>query len=300
MINGVILPVSRNLLTAIIKSFFKQAHEHRKDTAGLEVTPFRTYLFGVARCKLVCKIIRRIRLRYFKRVVQMEISWFDKTENPSVLISAEWSADAVSVGGLVGNRLPLLFQNTVSAISGLFITFMGKWQLAYIVLVLLPLSGFNRYIQLRFFNEFSADAKKKYEQASEVACVGVGSIRTIVSFGAQDEMLKLHENKYEGPRRAGIKQGLVRGAGFGSPMLFLRLVYTFNFYIGAYLFVKASKNTFPTLFQEFLGLSLVAMGVSPSRSFAPNSGKAKTVAASVFNLLDQKSKIEYTDDLGYR
>lgn len=44
----------------------------------------------------------------------------------------------------------------------------------------------------------------------------------------------------------------------------------------------------------FLGLSLAAQSVSQSGSFVPDSGKAKSVVASIFGILDQKSKIDYT------
>lgn len=60
--------------------------------------------------------------------------------------------------------------------------------------------------------------------------------------------MKLYEQKCELPRRAGIKQALVSGVGFGSSMFFLLAVYAIGFYIGAH-FVEAGKTTFPKVFQ---------------------------------------------------
>lgn len=166
-INGAILPIYGYLLSIIIKTFFKPAHELRKDSqlwalmlvvlglASLVATPLRTYFFGVAGCKLV----RRIRLKCFEKVLQMEISWFDKTENSSGLIGAKLSSDAASVRGLVGDNLSLLVQNTATALTGLIIGFMGDWQLALIVLLLIPLIGLNGYLHMRFVSGFSADTK---------------------------------------------------------------------------------------------------------------------------------------------
>ncbi|KAI3523833.1 hypothetical protein L1887_02274 [Cichorium endivia] len=304
-INGAILPLFGYLLSSIIKTFFEPAHKLRKDSefwalmllvlglASLIATPFRTYFFGIAGCKL----IRRIRLKCFERVVQMEISWFDKSENSSGLIGAKLSLDAVSVRGLVGDTLSLLVQNTATAVSGLIIAFVGDWQLALIILLLLPLIGLNGYLQLKFLNGFSADTKKLYEEASQVASDAVGSIRTVASFCAEEKVMKLYEKKCEKPRKAGIQQGLVSGAGFGASMFLIFIVYATSFYIGA-RFVEAGRTTFDKVFQVFMGLSMAAMGVSQSGSFVPDSGKAKTAAASVFALLDQKSKIDYTDESG--
>ncbi|XP_024985969.1 ABC transporter B family member 11-like [Cynara cardunculus var. scolymus] len=305
VVNGAILPIFGYLLSNIIKIFFKPADELRKESdfwalmllvlgfASLIATPLRTYFFGVAGCKL----IRRIRLRCFQKVVQMEISWFDKAENASGLIGAKLSADAASVRGLVGDTVSLLVQNTATAVAGLLIAFLGNWQLALIILVMLPLIGLNGYLQLRFISGFSADTKKLYEDASQVASDAVGSIRTVASFCAEEKVMKLYEKKCESPRRAGIQQGLVSGFGFGLSMFLLFVVYATSFYVGA-RFVAAGKTTFPKVFQVFLGLSMAAMGVSQSGSFVPDSGKAKTATASVFGLLDQKSKIDYTDESG--
>ncbi|KAM7487973.1 hypothetical protein LguiB_025457 [Lonicera macranthoides] len=111
--NGVVLPIFGTILSAVIKTFYEPAHKLRKDSefwalmyvllavVSVLMMPFRTYFFAVAGCKL----IRRIRMMCFEKVVHMEISWFDKTENSSGAIGARLSADASSVRGLVGDTL---------------------------------------------------------------------------------------------------------------------------------------------------------------------------------------------------
>ncbi|XP_071741605.1 ABC transporter B family member 11-like isoform X2 [Rutidosis leptorrhynchoides] len=304
-VSGSILPIFGYLLSFIITDFFKPAHVVREKSTfwasmllvlGLVIlisAPFRTYFFGIAGSKLIW----RIRLKCFEKLVRMEIAWFDKTENSSGAIGGKLSTDAASVRGLIGDSLSLIVQNTSSAICGLIVAFMGSWKLAFVILLLLPLLVLNAYLQMKFISGFSADTKKLYEDASQVASDAVGSIRTIASFCAEDKVMKLYENKCKGPRRAGIKQGLVSGTSFGSSMFFLFIVYATSFYVGA-RFVEAGLTTFSKVFQVFLGLSMSAMGIAQSGSFVPDSGKAKSAAASVFALLDQKSKIDYTDESG--
>lgn len=43
---------------------------------------------------------------------------------------------------------------------------------------------------------------------------------------------------------------------------------------------------------------MAAIAVSQSSSFAPDSGKAKVAAASIFSIIDRKSKIDPSDDSG--
>ncbi|WCJ22613.1 ABC transporter B family member 11 [Euphorbia peplus] len=263
-INDLIIPIYGILISRVIKSFYEPPSELRKDSKfwaimvmvlgilSLLASPAQMYLFSVAGSKL----IQRIRSICFDKVVHMEVGWFDETENSTGAIGSRLSADAALVRALTGDALALMVQNIVSAIAGLVIAFTASWELALIILVLLPLIGINGYLEIKFLQGFSKDAKKMYEEASQVANDAVGSIRTVASF-----------------------------------------VQKTSFYAGAQL-VEHGKTTFEDVFQVFFALTMVAMGISQSSSFAPDSSKAKTAAASIFSVIDRKSKIDPGDESG--
>ncbi|KAJ9171651.1 hypothetical protein P3X46_014986 [Hevea brasiliensis] len=304
-ISGVIFPVFGILLSRVIKSFYEPPHELRKDTKFwsfifmvLGVTSFfalpsRFYFFCVAGNRL----IQRIRTICFEKVVHMEVGWFDDPEHSSGAIGARLSADAAIVRALVGDALAQLVQNITSAVAGLVIAFTASWQLAFIILVLLPLIGINGYVQVKFLKGFSADAKMMYEEASQVANDAVGSIRTVASFCAEEKVMQLYKKKCEGPLKTGVRQGLISGIGFGVSFFLMFSVYAASFYAGAQL-VKHGKTTFSDVFQVFFALTMAAIVVSQSSSFAPDSTKAKNAAASIFSIIDRKSKIDPSDESG--
>ncbi|KAF7146796.1 hypothetical protein RHSIM_Rhsim04G0106400 [Rhododendron simsii] len=305
VINGSILPIFGLLISDVIKTFFKPHHQLKKDSnfwalmfvvlgvASLLAYPARSYLFSLAGCKL----IKRLRSMCFEKVIQMEISWFDKPENSSGAIGARLSADAATVRALVGDALAQLVQDSASAIAGLVIAFTACWQLAFIVLALIPLIGVSGYVQLKFMQGFSADAKMMYEEASKVANDAVGSIRTVASFCAEEKVMQLYKKKCEGPMKTGKRQGVVSGIGFGMSIALLFLVYATSFYAGAKL-VEAGKTTFADVFRVFFALTMAAMAISQSSGLAPDSTKAKGAAASIFAILDRKSKIDPSDESG--
>lgn len=101
----------------------------------------RSYFFSVAGCKL----IKRMRSLCFEKVVNMEVGWFDKPENSSGAIGARLSTDAASVRGLVGDALAQTVQDLSSVVAGLTIAFATCWQLAFIILALIPLVGINDF-----------------------------------------------------------------------------------------------------------------------------------------------------------
>ncbi|KAI8003263.1 ABC transporter B family member 11 [Camellia lanceoleosa] len=305
VIHGLIMPIFGLLLASIIKIFYEPPHELRKDSkfwasmflvlgvADLLATPVKTYFFSMAGCRL----IKRIRLMCFEKLVHMETSWFDEAEHSSGAISARLSGDATLVTNLVGDSLALIVQNVATAIAGLVIAFQANWLLALIILVMVPLIGLNGYIQAKFLSGFSADAKKSFEDASQVAGDAVGSIRTIASFSAEEKVMQLYQMKCEGPMKAGIRQGLVCGVGLGFAMFSLFLVYATSFYAGARL-VEAGKMDFAAVFQVFFGLTMTTVSISQSAALAPDLSRANSAAASILAILDQKSKIDSSDDSG--
>ncbi|KAK7259123.1 hypothetical protein RIF29_24721 [Crotalaria pallida] len=303
--NGVIFPIFGLLLSSAIKIFYEPFHELKKDSkfwslmfvalgiATLIAIPARKYFFSVAGSKL----IQRIRLICFEKVINMEVGWFDEPENSSGAIGARLSTDAAYVSALVGDALGLWVENIATALAGLIIAFTASWQLAFIVVVFIPLIGINGYIQMKFMQGFSADAKIMYEEASQVANDAVGSIRTVASFCAEEKVMELYRKKCEGPVKTGIRQGLISGAGFGVSFFLLYCVNATCFYAGA-RFVDAGKATFSDVFRVILALTFTANGISQSSSLAPDSSKAKSAATSIFGIIDRKSKIDPSDESG--
>lgn len=164
VLNGVILPISGILFSSVIKAYFKPPEQLKSDTrfwaiifillgvASLVVSPAQTIFFSIAGCKLV----KRIRSICFEKVVRMEVGWFDETENSSGAIGARLSADAATVRGVVGDALALTVQNLASVTAGVVIAFVASWQLAFILLAMLPLIGLTGYIVMV---GLSADSK---------------------------------------------------------------------------------------------------------------------------------------------
>ncbi|KAL5220324.1 hypothetical protein ABZP36_025037 [Zizania latifolia] len=305
VISGVIFPIFAILLSNVIKAFYEPPHQLRKDSQFWSSMflvfgavyflslPVSSYLFSIAGCRL----IRRIRLMTFEKVVNMEIEWFDHPENASGAIGARLSADAAKVRGLVGDALQLVVQNTTTLIAGLVIAFVSNWELSLIILALIPLIGLNGWIQMKFIQGFSADAKMMYEEASQVANDAVSSIRTVASFSAEEKVMDLYKKKCEGPLRAGIRTGIISGVGFGVSFFLLFSVYAASFYAGARL-VEDKKTTFPKVFRVFLALSMAAIGVSQSSTLTSDSSKAKSAASSIFAIVDRKSRIDPSEEAG--
>jgi len=161
---------------------------------GLVAMTLQNYLFGIAGGKL----IERIRSMAFNKVVHQEISWFDHPSNSwyveviitsnykrqnkhaimsyinsfnssnskkkygfpcSGAVSARLATDASTARSLVGDNLSLIVQNIATITTGLAIAFTANWILAFVILAVSPLLLLQGYLQTKFVEGFSADAK---------------------------------------------------------------------------------------------------------------------------------------------
>ncbi|CAL0301273.1 unnamed protein product [Lupinus luteus] len=247
----------------------------------------------------------RIRSVTFEKVVHQEITWFDDPSNSSGAVGARLSNDASTVKTLVGNTLALIVQNTATVTAGLVIAFTANWILAFIILAVSPIILIQGVLQMRFLKGFNADAKVKYEEASQVANDAVGSIRTVAAFCAEPKVMDMYRNKCAGPEKQGVKVGLISGIGFGFSFFAVYCTNAFCFYIGSIL-VQHGKATFPEVFkvltiyfvQVFISLTVTAISVSQTSSLASDTNKAKESAASIFEILDRKPAIDSSSSEG--
>ncbi|CAL9202553.1 unnamed protein product [Musa hybrid cultivar] len=304
-INGVIFPVFGIVISSVLKTFYEPPDELRKDSkfwavmfvllgvVTFLVVPAQHYLFGVAGGKL----IERVRSLSFERLVHQEIGWFDKPSNTSGQIGARLSADASTVRKLVGDSLSLVVQNIATCIAGLVIALLANWKLGLIVLVLLPLLSLQEYAQIKFLRGFSEDAKKMYEEASQVASDAVASIRTVASFCGEQNVMDAYLRKCEAPMRNGERQGIISGLGYSFSFIALYCTYALCFYIGA-RFVHDAQANFAQVFRVFFALTLAALGVSQSSTAASDINNARDSARSIFAILDRQSKIDSSTDEG--
>ncbi|RXH99026.1 hypothetical protein DVH24_011351 [Malus domestica] len=109
---------------------------------------------------------------------------------------------------------------------------------------------------------------------------GTLQAKFLKGFSADAKVMEAYEKKCE-----------VSGFGFGFSFFIMFCTNALVFYIGAIL-VKHGQATFEQVFMVFFAVTMSAMGL------APDFNKAKDSAASIFQILDSKPKIDSSSDEG--
>ncbi|TMW88435.1 hypothetical protein EJD97_018572 [Solanum chilense] len=304
-INGAVYPVFGLLLSTTIKIFYESHHELRKDSrfwalmfvvigvVVMIVAPLQNYAFGIAGAKL----IQRIRSMTFAKLVYQEISWFDDPANSCGAIGARLSSDASTIRNMAGDALATIVQNISTVATGMVIALIANWILALIMLAILPLLVLQGIIQIKLLQESNAEAKVANEEASQVANDAIGSIRTVASFCAEEKVMEMYQRKSEAPLKQGAKAGLVGGVGLGFSSFVLFSLYALTFYLGAIL-VKHDKAKFSEVFKVFFALTMASIGLIALGNLPSDLSKSKGAAASIFEILDSKPRIDSSSSEG--
>ncbi|MCD7451660.1 ATP-binding cassette sub- B member 9 [Datura stramonium] len=304
-INGAVYPVFGLLVSSIIKIFYESHHELRKDSGFwalmfvvvgvvvMIVAPLQNYAFGVAGAKL----IQRIRSMTFAKLVYQEISWFDDPANSCGAIGARLSSDASTIRNMVGDALATIVQSISTVATGIVIALIANWILALVMLAIMPLLALQGYIQIKLLQESNAEAKVMNEEASQVANDAIGSIRTVASFCAEQKVMEMYQRKSEAPLKRAAKNGLVGGVGLGFSNFVLFCLYALSFYLGAIL-VKHDKAKFSEVFKVFFALTMASIGLSVLSNLPSDLSKSKGAAASIFEILDSKPRIDSSSNEG--
>lgn len=94
-----------------------------------------------------------------------------------------------------------------------------------------------------------------YEEAGQVVSDAVSSIRTVASFCTEKNVIELYQKKCDGPVKAKIKQGLIRGLCCGVSFFFFYFIYAVEFFVGGIL-VNHGKTTFNDFFHVSISFSI--------------------------------------------
>ncbi|KAM3331882.1 hypothetical protein ACQJBY_027642 [Aegilops geniculata] len=306
-VHGLLFPLFSIMMSGGIRTFYYPAHQLRKDSKfwallclllaiiSLIAIQLEFFLFGMAGGKLV----ERVRALSFQSIMHQEVAWFDDPSNSSGALGARLFIDALNIRRLVGDNLAILVQCTITLISGFAIAFASDWKLTLIVICVIPFLGLQNYIQVKFLNSFSEDAKVMYEDASQIVAEAVGSIRTVASFCAEKRVIMMYSKKCQATMKQGIRSGMVGGLGFSFSNLMLYLTYALCFYVGAQ-FVHDGKSTFKDVFRVYFALVFTAFGISQTSAMASDSTKAQESTTSILAVIDRRSKIDPTSDEGIK
>jgi len=307
-VQGAILPLFAILFAEITNVYFLPNSELIQDEANFYsvlfvalAVPAGLSNFGMfAYFGLISeKMTTRIRIAVFNSIIRQDIAFFDKKSNSVGALASKLGTDASLVKASLTDRTMLGVQNLTTVILGFTIAFYFGWLLTLILLAFIPLLIFSGMAQIAALGGLAKQDEKALEEAGQLLQESIHGIRTVTAFSLRPHIVALYSKALQKPSRLAIRKGFTIGAGVGLGQAIQFLLYGAAFFAGSRLIVNRDY-TFQQVLNVFFAIAFVGIGAGTAAALAPDVGKGAAASASIFKLLDAKSKIDPDDEGGLR
>jgi ATP-binding cassette, subfamily B (MDR/TAP), member 1 len=237
------------------------------------------------------RMTRRIRVKSYNHILRQEMAFFDDPHHSSHIMASRIAEDATMVRAGITDRAGLTIQIISAIVCAMVIAFIKSWQLALLVLGLMPVLAASSGMYMKFMFGMSAASRKAYEAAANIAGEAISNLQTLVSFNAQPFILERYTIEADVPVVIARRASIISGASFGVGQMMIFLVYALCFYVGAVL-IEKDELTFDNMLQAIFALVIAGMNSGQSAQMAPDFVKAAISRDNIFGLLDREPKID--------
>ncbi|RLN50021.1 hypothetical protein BBJ29_002959 [Phytophthora kernoviae] len=176
--------------------------------------------------------VKRIRAAYMSSILTKEIGWFDV--NKPMQMSSKIVEAAVKIQEGMGRKIGDGIHYFSMAVSGVVIGLIKGWDLALILLALMPFVAFTAFLSMKVLTKATQTGIEAYGQAGAVAQESLSNIRTVHMFNGCNHFLDKYKRALDVAERAGISKGFAVGWGTGIMFFTMLCTYAVGMFYGGY------------------------------------------------------------------
>lgn len=175
-----------------------------------------------------------IRLEYVQALFSQPISKVDQVSVGTVTNTITTLSNTIQQS--ISDKLAILFQSLALLLAAFIIAFKYSWALTLVTSSALLFVVVGCSVTLPFMTKIQQKIDKADEKHSSIAAEVFGSIRTVVSLGAQESLSKRYTTWVEEARKRGNGLSLIFGIHFALVFFALYASFSLAFWFGLKLY----------------------------------------------------------------
>ncbi|XP_048842261.1 bile salt export pump-like isoform X2 [Brienomyrus brachyistius] len=276
-----------------------------------EMTYFAYYYLGIGVAVFLlgyCQIflwvaaaarqIHIIRSMYFRKVMRMEIGWFDCSSVGE--LNTRMSDDINKINDAISDQVSIFLQRFTTFVCGFFMGFVKGWKLTLVIIAVSPLIGLGAALMALFVSKLTGRELQAYAKAGAVADEVLSSIRTVAAFGGEKKEVERYDRNLISAQSWGIRKGLIMGLFTGYLWLIIFLCYALAFWYGSKLVLDTEEYSPGTLLQVFLGVLIAALNLGQASPCLEAFASGRGAATIIFETIDREPEIDCLSETGYK
>uniref|UniRef100_A0A672TGR4 Bile salt export pump n=1 Tax=Strigops habroptila TaxID=2489341 RepID=A0A672TGR4_STRHB len=271
-----------------------------------EMTKFAGYYGGIGCAILVlgylqiclwvvaaARQIQKIRKAYFRKVMRMDIGWFDCTSVGE--LNTRITDDVNKINEAIADQVAIFIQRLTTFVCGFLLGFVSGWKLTLVIIAVSPLIGIGAAVA-----KLTGRELKAYAKAGAVADEVLSSIRTVAAFGGEKREVERYDKNLVYAQHWGIRKGIIIGVFTGYMWVIIFLSYALAFWYGSKLVLEEEEYSPGTLLQVFFGVLIGALNLGQASPCLEAFATGRGAAANIFETIDKKPAIDCMSEDGYK
>ncbi|KTF85742.1 hypothetical protein cypCar_00006731, partial [Cyprinus carpio] len=241
--------------------------------------------------------IQRIRKMYFRKIMCMEIGWFDC--NSVGELNTRISDDINKINNAIADQVSIFIERISTFIFGFMVGFIGGWKLTLVVIAVSPLIGLAAGLMAMAVARLTGHELTAYAKAGSVADEVLSSMRTVAAFGGEHKETERYDRNLVEAQAWGIKKGAVIGVFQGYLWCIIFLCYALAFWYGSKLVIETKELTPGGLVQVFFGVLMGAVNLGQASPCLEAFASGRAAAKSIFDTIDREPEIDCFSEEGH-
>ncbi|CAK6954134.1 bile salt export pump [Scomber scombrus] len=241
---------------------------------------------------------QRIRKTYFRKVMRMEIGWFDC--NSVGELNTRISDDINKINNAIADQVSIFIERISTFVFGFMVGFIGGWKLTLVVIAVSPLIGIAAGLMAMAVARLTGQELKAYARAGAVADEVLSSIRTVVAFGGEEKEAERYDKNLVEAQKWGVKKGAIIGVFQGYLWCIIFLCYALAFWYGSKLVIDTKELTPGALIQVFFGVLMAAMNLGQASPCLEAFASGRAAAKTIFETIDREPEIDCFAEDGHK
>ncbi|KAL4944172.1 hypothetical protein BDV06DRAFT_188011 [Aspergillus oleicola] len=241
-------------------------------------------------------VVRSYRSELFKRILKMDVEYFDLPENTSGALASNLLTVPNNLQELISINIFVLLIMVISLIASSGLALGYGWKLALVMIFTgIPVLVGGAFLQLRLEAKMNDNNEARFSDSASLAVEAVGALRTVSSLNIESDLMTEYNRNLRGILRRSMKTMALATTVHSFAQSVEFLVMALGFWYGAKLMSQLEYNT-EQFFVVFMSILLAGQGAAQFLAAAGSITRAKSAGSFLLGLRDRVPQIRVTDE----